>query len=165
MEAEEELLAIAALAITLAGFSGAVVSFTRQGLRAVDRYFFISLVWTAFTAAFLAYVPILCHHFLAEADVWKSSSAFMWMVGVVLLAERGLSAKRISGLISAHHLGKTTSVVVVGLPALNLLLLQPANLSGWPMESGAFLYLVGLLLWLAVAGFMFAYLVLVGAQE
>ncbi len=45
MEASDELLTIAELAVGLAGFSGVVVAFTRQGeLSLTDRYRFIGLL-------------------------------------------------------------------------------------------------------------------------
>ena len=62
MEASDELLTIAELAIGLAGFSGVVIAFAHQGgLRAVDRFFFIALISIAGTAALLAFVPGVFH--------------------------------------------------------------------------------------------------------
>jgi hypothetical protein len=58
MEASNELLVVAELAIGLAGFSGVVVAFRRNGgLRAPERFLFIALFTSSLSAGFLAFVP------------------------------------------------------------------------------------------------------------
>ena len=46
-----------------------------------------------------------------------------------------------------------------------ILLLQLANLAGWPLAPGPLFYLIGLVLQLALAAFFFASLVLYRARE
>ena len=63
MEATNELLTIAELAIGLVGFSGVVVAFTRgDALRKADWFYFIALVSSAAITALLAFIPFLVHH-------------------------------------------------------------------------------------------------------
>ncbi len=63
MEASDELLTIAELAVGLAGFSGVVVVFRGQGgLRLVDRFRFLSVLSQALTVLVLAFVPFGFRH-------------------------------------------------------------------------------------------------------
>jgi len=162
MDAVDELLTITELAIGLAGFSGVVVAFTRrEGLRQDDRYYFVALLSSTFSAVLLAFVPVVLHHVgFAGSALWKGSSAVMLIVWVILNATMLVRARRITW----NPIGKSFGNAQFGL-TLAALSSTIANLVGWPMESGAALYLVGLVLWLASAGMVFALLVLVGAQE
>ena len=63
MEASEELLTIAELAIGLAGFSGVVVAFNRGGgLRPTDSFRFIALFCSALSVLVVAFVPFGFHY-------------------------------------------------------------------------------------------------------
>ena len=164
MEASNELLVIAELAIGLAGFSGVVVAFRRnEGLRAPERFLFISLITTALSAGFLAFVPFVFHHAgQSGPTLWMSSSAVMVLVwtGIVWPLFRSIPAE----MWSAPPLGNIGAAMSTGLPVL-IPLAQIANIVGWQMESGALLYLVGLLLWLLNTSLSFVSLVLEGSKE
>ena len=164
MEASDELLMIATLAIGLAVSAGVVVSSThRGGLHPTDRFRFIALFSQALFVVVLAFVPFGFHHAGQDAPVlWMASSGVMlvfwvysaWWLGVRLRPE--FSAE--------EDLPKQLFVVLYGLLIFNLLL-QVANFVGWPMESGALPYLAGLLIWLSVAALLFVTLVLYRAKE
>ena len=63
-----------------------------------------------------------------------------------------------------EQLSNWVSVPLYGLSFL-IPVLQIANIIGWPMGSGALLYLGGLTLWLVSTSFLFALLVVFGARE
>ena len=93
MEASDELLTIAELAIGLAGFSGVVVAFTYRGeLRATDRYRFIGLFTQALTVALLSFVPFGFHHAdQVGAAIWRASSGLavlFWLFSAWLIGTR-----------------------------------------------------------------------------
>jgi hypothetical protein len=164
MEASEELLTIAELAIGLAGFSGIVVAFNRgRGLRHVDRFRFIALFSTALSALVLAFVPFGFHHAgQAGPALWMGSSAValvFWVSSVLLLAIRFRPE-----FPADEQLSIWVTAPLYGLASLNPIS-QIANFMGWPMESGPLLYLAGLILWLVASSFLFALLVLLGASE
>lgn len=164
MEASDELLTIAELAIGLAGFSGVVVAFTQRGeLRAADRYRFIALFSQALSVVFLAFVPLGFHHAGQVAPtVWTASSAVMLLVWV--FTAWLLRVRLMPEFSDDERLPKYSVGVIWGIGILNPLL-QSANVIGWPMGSGPLLYLAGLILWLSVTAFFFASLVLYRAKE
>ena len=140
MEASDELLTIAELAIGLAGFSGVVVAFTQRGaLRQTDLFRFIALFSLALAALVLAFVPFGFHHAgQSGTAIWRGSSAIMlvfticsfWLLGVRFSPE----------FPADEQLSRPVSVLVYG-PALLSVVFQGANLVGWPMEPGPLLYL------------------------
>ena len=163
MEASDELLTIAELAIGLAGFSGVAVAFRgRAGLRATDRFRFLSVLSTSLTVLVLAFVPFGFHHAgQVGPALWMGSSAIMlafWALSAWLLGVRFRPDFSVD-----ENLPMQVEFIIWGLGALNLLL-AVANIVGWPINTGAFLYLVALVSWLVVAGFLFAFLVLYGAN-
>ncbi len=164
MEASDELLTIAELAIGLAGFSGVAVVFRgREGLRIVDRYRFMSVLSVSLSVLVLAFVPFGFHHAgQVGPALWMGSSAIMvvfWFSSAWLLGVRF----RPDFSAVDEQLPKQVEFVIWGLGTLNLVL-AVANLSGWPMQSGALFYLAALVSWLVVAAFLFAFLVLFGAN-
>lgn len=76
MEAADELLTLAELAIGLAGFSGVVVAFAHQGeLTPLDRWRFAGLLSLSMGAAVAAFVPSIFHHLgFSGAPLWRASS-------------------------------------------------------------------------------------------
>ena len=165
MRATDELLTIAELAIALAGFSAVVVAFTHRGsLRDAERFYFAALLATAGSAVLLSFVPFLFSHagFLGPS-LWLRASVAMILVWILLLGSTVASSYR-AGLWTSQPLGPFAGTVMGIVPAL-ILPLQIANVVGWPMDSGPLLYLASLVLWLATAGMLFAFLVLVGADE
>ena len=159
MEASDVLLTIAEMAIGLAGFSGVVLAFTHQGrLSATDRYRFIGLFTQALTVALLCLVPFGFHHAgQAGAAIWRGSSAvavLFWLFSAWLTAVRLFPE-----FSPEEELPKYGGGVIWTLGIISLLL-QLANLIGWPIAPGPLLYLAGLVLWFAVAAFFFATLIL-----
>ena len=164
MEASDELLTIAELAIGLAGFSGVVVVFRGQGgLRLVDRFRFLSVLSQALTVLVLAFVPFGFHYAGQSGQaLWMGSSAVMV---VFLLSSAWLLGIRFRPDFSVQdeQLPKSVEAVIWCVSTLNLLL-AVANLVGWPLRSGVLFYLAALISWLLVAGFLFATLVIYGAS-
>ena len=164
MEASDELLTIAELAIGLAGFSGVVVAFTYRGkLGPADRFRFLGLFSQALTIALLAFVPFGFHHAgQVGATMWRASSGIavlFWVLNAWLMASH-----LIPEFSPEEALPRYAEGTVWTLGAINLLL-QLANLAGWPAAPGALFYLTGLVLWFAVAAFFFATLVLYRSSQ
>ncbi len=163
MDASDELLTLAELSIGLAVFSGVVVAFSRgAGLHERDRFFFISLLSVTLSGFFLAFVPFGFHHAgVAGPVAWKGSSLIMLAiaggVGWALVT-------RIPSDLGHNVMGGLGYVVSWGLPAF-IFAFQLANITAWPMESGALLYVAGLVFWMLIAGMNFVYLVLFGASK
>ena len=163
MVASDELLTIAELAIGLAAFSGVVVAFTYRGeLRSGDRYRFIALFTQALSIVVLAFVPFCLHHAgLAAPALWQASSGVMlvfWVLAIWFLAIRR------PDFAADERPPQWILATALGLSVLNLLL-QLANLLAWPMDSGAFPYLAGLLIWLVVTASFFSALILYRPKE
>jgi len=173
MDAAEELLTLAEIAIGLAGFSGVVVAFSRgSGLHDIDRFYFVALLTVTLSAFALAFVPFGFHRVGYNGPaLWMASSAAMLAtaacVGWSLVASipRELRAEGVRGRRWHKNVaGKVGDVVSWGLPAL-IAVLQVANIGGWPMESDALFYVAGLVFWLLIAGMNFFYLVVFGASR
>jgi hypothetical protein len=164
VEASDVLLTIAEMAIGLAGFSGVVLAFTYQGrLRPTDRYRFVGLFTQALTVALLCLVPFGFHH-AGEVGtaIWRGSSAgavLFWLFGAWLTAVRLFPEFSPEEELPRYGLGTVWSLGIVNL------LLQLANVVGWPIAPGPLFYLIGLVLWFAVAAFFFATLVLYRRRE
>ena len=161
MEAADELLTIAELAIGLAGFSGVVAAFTHRGaaLNEVDRYHFIILFSVTLSAVFVAFVPFGFHHAgFVGAPLWAWSSGVMLAAAVatsILLAVAApgnFQSQWIPGFLGSWF-------VSYGLP-LAIVSAQLVNVIGWPAESGPLLFVFGLLVWLLVGGMNFLRLIL-----
>jgi hypothetical protein len=164
VEASDVLLTIAEMAIGLAGFSGVILAFTYHGrLSPTDRYRFIGLFTQALTVALLCLVPFGFHYAdQVGAAIWRGSSA----VAVVFwLFSAWLTRVRLFPEFSPEEqLPKYGEGTIWTLGIINLLL-QLANLIGWPIAPGPLFYLAGLVLWFAVAAFFFATLVLYRRRE
>ena len=164
MEASEELLTIAELAIGLAGFSGVVVAFNRGGgLRPTDRFRFIALFTSALSVLVVAFVPFGFHHAGQTGRVlWMGSSAVQLVSWLAIFLVLGIRFR--PEFDTDEQLSNWVSVPLYGLSSL-IPILQFANLMGWPMEPGPLLYLAGLILWLVSTCFLFALLVVFGARD
>ncbi|MDX1733821.1 MAG: hypothetical protein R3228_05615 [Halioglobus sp.] len=156
MEASDELLTIAELAITLTGFSGVVAAFGHQdGLRKDERFFFVALVIVAISTALLAFVPFIFHAAgITGSDTWKYASGTMLAVAVY----ETLHLSYIAPTREEGRLGLVAEFVVRSLPVL-ILFSQIANFFGWPVAPGPLLYIGGLLIWILLSGMIFVYLV------
>ncbi len=164
MEASDELLTIAELAIGLAGFSGVVVAFTRQGaLKPTDRFRFLGLFTQALTVVLLSFVPFGFHHAGQDgATLWRASSGIAtlsWLFNSWLIGVRLRPRFSPEEALPRYTEGTLWTIALVQLS------LHLANLTGWPMGSGALFYLIPLVLLLALSAFFFASLVLWRSQE
>ncbi len=159
MEASDELLTIAELAVGLAGFAGLVVAFThRGGLHATDRYRFIVLFSLALFAALLSFVPFGFHHAgWLPPNLWRASSGVMLTSTVFTGFWLGIYLR--PDFSPEENPPKALNALLYLLPMINLLL-QVANLVGWPTKPGALAYVAGLILWLSLPAVVFALLIL-----
>jgi len=160
----DELLTIAEIAVTLAGFAGVVVAFLHRGeLHAVDRIRFVNFFTIAFEAVILAFVPIALSHLEFEGSrLWVWSSAFMiglWtlhMMMVPLFLARVLGAMRVVSPFPT---------VLMLVPAFVNVAVQLVNATGWLHEPGFVPYLFGLFVYLYSAGVSFVYMVIFRPAE
>jgi hypothetical protein len=160
MQASEELLTIAELAIALAGFSGVVVAFGHQGeLNAIDRWRFFCLLSLSVGAAVMAFLPSVLHlQGISGASLWRVSSMIFLVVSipyyVVVLPRLMRAARELDAVPPRTYL--TTAFF---LTALNLALLL-CNAVGWPYSPGAAFFISALIVWLVIASMFFGILVL-----
>ncbi len=160
MQASDELLTIAELAVALAGFSGVVVAFAHQGkLTTLDRWRFAGLLLLSMGAAVIAFVPSLLHFLgLTGPALWRGSSVAYLVVAVLFLTLFTPRLRRISqGL--ADVTPRPFLVVNIGLTVLTYAS-QLSNAVGWPYSPGPALLVFGLLMWLVTASMFFGLLVL-----
>ena len=164
MNASDELLTIAELAIGLAGFSGVVVAFAYRGqLEKVDRMRFIALFSTAISTAIFAFLPfVLARGGLSEAATWRCSSALLLAWSIVL----GIPYSRLrrTALDAGAAASPALIFAISGLTVLNMLL-QLLNAIGTPYTPGPLPYVTGLLLFLVFSAVFFAFLVLLRPKE
>ena len=158
MQASDELLTIAELAIALAGFSGVVVAFAHQGkLTAIDRTRFTLLLSLAMGAAVVSFAPSLLHLLgLTGSALWRGSSVAFLAAAVLFLTLVALNR-------NSHPLNAGTPrpflVLNIGLTMLTYAS-QLSNALGWPWPPGPALLVFGLLMWLVSASMLFGLLVL-----
>ena len=165
MDASNELLTIAELAVGLAGFSGVVAALSHRGkLGEIDRFHFIILFSVSFIAVFLCFVPFAANKFTPDIPtLWMASSSIMLVVSVLTAfalnraVPDSLRAAPPTGLLGGQLIGS-------GLP-LAIFLSQIANIIGWPLGSDSLLYVAGVLGWLLVAGLNFLRIILHGPTE
>ena len=163
MDARDELLTIAEIAVGLAGFSGVVAAFLqRGGLSLQDRLLFLTLFTTAFVALFLAFVPIAFAHAGLEGEpLWRTSSISMAMVWIVGMIPYPLFAMR----DHRQEVPSLPPIPRIGLllffgPAIATFLLQVANAGEWFWDANFLPYLFGMLQWLYHAAFTFVIIIL-----
>ena len=160
MEGADGLSALAEVAIGIAGFSAIALVLSRSNdslspdLLLVIRTVIVNGVF----AAFLALFPwILASGTLPPTEVWRwSSGAFvfgvLFVVGPVHVREqRALGPLQDTGL-------SRLSLVTWGLAGL-MLLVQVANLLGWPLSPSFSAFYLGLWLGLSVPGIAFVFLI------
>ena len=160
MQASDELLTLAELAIGLAGFSGVVVAFAHRGqLTAIDRWRFAALLSLSMGAVVVAFVPSLLHlSGIVGASLWRASSIAFLVVavpfGVVFPPRLMQIARELEAAPPA-----SVRVAAFGLSILNLAL-QLCNAIGWPFAPNSALLVFGLVTWLVIASLFFGLLVL-----
>lgn len=161
MQATDELLTIAELAITLAGFAGVAVVFAERGrLLRVDRWRFAGILSLAVGAAVMAFVPSTLSLFdVSGQSIWRWSSGIFVVVGLVYVAAVGPRVGRI-----ARDADATVPLLARGtvyMASLLNLIMQLANTVGWPASPQPGIYVVGLLIWITTTAFGFGFIVLV----
>ena len=160
MNASDELLTVAELAIGLAGFSGVVVAFAYRGqLTAIDQMRFIALFTIAIATAMFAFLPFAFSHTgLSDPAIWRWSSGlfFAWaLVQGFVLAPRLRRAAVAAGAAVSIRL----NLVLLALVLLNFAL-QILNALAWPFDPGPLPFVGGLLIYLGLSAFFFCFLVL-----
>ena len=165
MQASDELLTIAEIAIALAGFSGVVVAFAHQGrLTRLDRWRFGSLLAVAMSAVATAFVPSILHYAgLTGPPVWRIASATFLVISIPFFVVLVPRVARIA-IDAGATPPKAFILPTFGLSALNLAA-QLCNVLGWPTEPGPALFLFGLVGWLIVSAIFFGLLVLGRPRE
>ncbi len=158
MDARDELLTIAEIAIALAGFAGVVAVFIQRdgGQHPADRIRFLGVFSIAFLAVLLAFWPVaLTHAGLESTRLWRIASlgmAAMWFLNVAPMPYVMRELRR-------HIEVRTFSLVLLWLPAFANLAIQLLNVAGWLWSPGFVAYLVGLLVYIYSSGILFVYAV------
>ncbi len=160
MQASDELLTIAELAIGLAGFSGVVVAFSDRGqITGLDWWRFAALLTMSVAAAVVAFVPSILNLVgVAEDQLWRLASLAFLVVGIPIAAvfpRRLIRANLETGVGIPRK-----ALAPVFLSALLNLVIQVCNVLGWPWSPHAGPFVIGLLIWLVIAASAFGLLVL-----
>ena len=163
MQASEELLTLAEIAIALAGFSGVVVAFGQRGeMTPLDRWRFAALLSMSMSAAVLAVLPSVLNLLgISGPFLWRTSSAVYLCVAVLhasFFSSRLLRTARESDAPAS----RTFLVASFLLAALHIFL-ELLNVVGWPSSPNAALFISGLIVWLVLASVSFGSLV-IGAR-
>jgi integral membrane sensor domain MASE1 len=160
IQASDELLTIAEIAIALAGFSGVVVAFAHQGvLSRIDRSRFAALLALSMGAAVVAFVPsILELSGYTGSALWRGSSIGFLVVATLFMSVFVPRLRRIS-LEPDSQAPRAFVIPIVGLTMLTLVS-QLSNALGWPYSPGPALLVLGLLMWVVSASMLFGLLVL-----
>ena len=165
MSGTDELLTIAEIAVTLAGFAGVVAAFLHRGsLHPVDRLRFVNMFVIAFSALTLSFLPLAFVHLgLAERKVWALSSAGMIALWCAHMALVPFLRGRLQAGLAGTDLRSPFLLMVV--PAIVNLLVQLANATGWLFEPGFVPYFFGLFVYLYAAGLGFVYAVIFRPED
>ncbi len=159
MNETNELLAIAQIAVALAGFSVVAAAFLQDGgLHPVDRVRFAAIFSTAFAALALAFVPILLDHLgISGSRLWSISS-FVMLAIVFVAFGAWLPVHR--GVASALAMESSLPTLTLLVPGIVNLVLQIGNVGGWLWQPSFVTYLIGLLIPLYITGVLFVHVVL-----
>ena len=159
VDAMDELLGIAGVAVGLAGFAGVAAAFLLdRDYQRDDQLRFVALLFGTLSVTFLSFVPLLLGRAgLATAAAWKWSSVVALLVsaaglqiGLTLLREAGAFEKKPPRWVFIPQW-----ILFISGPVAHGL-----NLAGVLRGPGPTLYLAGLLAWLAAGALLFAIIVL-----
>lgn len=159
MDAVDELLGIAGVAVGLAGFAGVAAAFLLdRDFQRDDQLRFVALLFGTLSVTFLAFVPLLLNRAgLAARTAWAWSSVVALLVSAAGL-QIGLTLAREAGAFEK----KPPRWVFI--PQWILFVSGPVahglNLAGVLDGPGPTLYMAGLLTWLAAGALLFAIIVL-----
>ena len=164
MNATNELLAIAQIAIALAGFSAVVAAFFQgHGLNLADRIRFVGIFAIAFVTLLLAFLPIALQHAgLSGSRLWVGSSSTMVVVWCAGMWDLGRRWRTMTNLLPGES---TVPILLIFVPASANLAVQVCNVGGWLWEPNFVGYLFGLLCYLYTAGVGFVLVVLYRPQR
>jgi hypothetical protein len=167
VDARDELLTIAEIAVGLAGFSGVVAAFMqRGGLSLLDRTLFLVLFSTAFVALFLAFVPIaLARAGLEGEPLWRASSIAMGLVWIVGMIPYPFGMRELRQKLPSMPPPPRIRLVLYFGPAFATFLLQVGNAGEWFWDANFLPYLFGMLQWLYHAAFTFVIIILFRPED
>ena len=157
MEGSDQLLTVAEIGATLAGFTAIVGIFSRSGQRNEGtRLFFWLMIEFSFATIFFCVMPLVLWNFGLEArPVWGSSSAAMaafigvHMVGTGAVLRRGFARGQLPRL----------GPFIVGPLLVAVLIVQCLNAISIGFNRTYAAYFLGLVLFLGIALTNFALLV------
>lgn len=159
LDASEELLGIAQIAVGMAGFAGvAAAILLERSFQRDDQLRFLSLFFSTIAVVLLSFLPLLLGHAgMAAEAVWRWASAGFLAVALAALP-LGVRIAR-----EARTFEKVPPPWAF-LPLWGLFviapILQTANLIGSWDGPGPLPYLVGLLAWLGAGALLFVIIVL-----
>jgi hypothetical protein len=159
LDVTSELLAIAQIAVGMAGFAGvAAAILLDRSFQRDDQLRFLALFFSTMSVVVLSFVPsLLAHGGVTGPSVWRWASAAFFVWSVISLP-LGLTIRR-----EAHTFEKTPPKWAF-LPLWGVFFSAPlgqlANLFGWLGGPGPLLYLFGLLAWLMAGAILFVIIVL-----
>ena len=164
IEGADELLAIAEIALALAGFAALVIVLGTRGtsVHATTAALTQSLALIALGVGLLCLVPIVLARLGVEgAGVWRMSCACGAVTGavfgapaVLVSARRVLASEAGPELPSAPRIGGTALRVLVSLPLLPWTVFASLAI-GWPATASLGGLLLGVFLLLATVGLQF----------
>ena len=159
MDGSDALLALAEIAIAIAGFAAIVIVLRSGDSLSPDLMFIIrTMIANGVSVAFLALFPwVLAYGTLPETEVWRWSSG-TFVFGVLfsgwpryIREQRALPQPRDTGVSRLFIAGW-------GIGGLALIV-HFANLFGWPLDPSFSAFYLGLWLALMVAGIEFVFLI------
>ena len=163
MQDTDLLLAIAEVAVAFAGFASLVSILGRRSSRdspVVQAARLRGLIISSLVVVAFAFFPFVPYHFgSSPLAVWRISSAFLVVAGggIAVVAFGNMGRVRRAGSISPGFAWRGAVIGAI-LVVAEALLLGNA-LRAFPASTAA-IYIVSLLLFLGLAGFMFANLLL-----
>jgi hypothetical protein len=156
------LLGISGVSVTSAGFAGVVATFGRRAQGEwlpEERFRLTNMLVLSLGACLFAFIPLIEELFhIAEATLWTIASSLMGTFCAVYFAYAMLQRRRLNRSRPGVLRPWMAAVVIIALGAA--VVLQALNATAVLVERGAGAYVVGLSLLLTVAGFQFAFLVL-----
>jgi hypothetical protein len=158
LDPTEALLAIAQIALGLAGFGGIFVAIGRErtaALRPADSYRLILLLSTALSTLVLSLLPVALGSLeVAEASVWRASSAVM---SALLLGLGAVTVRMRRPHREEIRAGEAPFVAaVIWVLALVTLAAQLASAAGTCAARGFGIFFFGLVFLVAFGSYLFA---------
>jgi hypothetical protein len=159
MNGQNELLTIAEIAISIAGFAGMIVAFANRGrLTLADQLRFLGVFVIAFSALLLAFFPIaLFYGDFRSQQVWRISSIVMVFWSILGFIPYPFALRKIVAELEGHTL---LPVALFLFPFIGNIILQILNSSAWLWKPNFIPYLAGVLTYLYIASLFFVLIVI-----